>query len=140
MAAVQGESNWPRSLARLTGAIYLYIMIAAMFAEAFVRDKLIVTGDSVATARNIASSEGLWRWGVAAEVSTILSDVAVAVLLLVLMRPVSRTVSLGAAFFRLTYAAVMAASAAFLLAPLVLNVDGPAASPAAVAEMQSLVD
>jgi hypothetical protein len=115
----------PRSLARLTGGLYLYIMVAAMFAESFIRDKLIVTGDATATARNIASSQGLWRWGVAADVSTTSCDVAVTALLFILFRNVSATTSCVAAFFRLAYSATMAASAAFLIAPLLL-LDGVA--------------
>lgn len=91
-----------------------------MFAETFVRDKLIVSGDATATARNIASSQGLWRWGVAADVSTTLCDVAVTALLFVLLRHVSATTSYVAAFFRLAYSATMASSAAFLIAPLLL--------------------
>jgi len=129
MAGAAKRSS-PRVLARLIGGLYLYIMVAAMFAEAFVRDKLIVAGDAAATARNIASSEGLWRWGVAADVSTTLCDVAVAALLFILLRPVSRTTSFSAAFFRLAYSATVAASAAFLVAPLLLLGDtgGPASA------------
>ena len=125
----------PRALARLTGGLYFYIMAAAMFAEAFVRDKLIVSGDAVATVRNIASSTDLWRWGVAADVSTTLCDVAVAALLFILLKPVSRTVSFSAAFFRLAYSAVMAVNAAFLIAPLLLLGDAVHGT----AEVQSLV-
>ncbi len=127
----------PLALARLTGGLYLYIMVAAMFAEAFVRDKLIVSGDAAATARNIATSESLWRWGVAADVSTTLCDVAVAALLFVLLKPVSLTTSYSAAFFRLAYSATMAISAAFLIAPLLLLVD--TAHGLAVADIQLLV-
>ena len=129
----------PRTLARLIGGLYLYIMIAALFAEALVRDKLVVSGDIAATTKNIYSSEGLWRWGVVADVSTTLCDVAVAAVLFFLMRPVSRTGSYGAAFFRLAYSATMAASAGFLIAPLFLLGD-PAPGPAwSSAEVQSLV-
>ena len=127
----------PRALARVTGALYLYIMIAAMFAEAFVRDRLLAPGDASATARNIAASQDLWRWGVAADVSTTACDVAVAALLFFLLRPVNRAASFGAAFFRLAYAAAMAANAAFLVAPLGLlgKVSGAAPSE----QVQSLV-
>jgi hypothetical protein len=109
-------------------------MVAAMFAEAFVRDRLVVSGDAAATVRNISTSQQLWRWGVAADVSITLCDVAVAVLLFVLLRPVGRSASLGAAFFRLAYSASMAASAALLIAPLLLISREPAS-----AEVQALV-
>ena len=90
----------PRALARLAGGLYLYIMVAALFAEAFVRDKMIVSGNAAATARNIASSESMWRLGVAADVSTTLCDIAVTALLFILLKLVNRTASLSAAFFR----------------------------------------
>ncbi|WP_304169407.1 DUF4386 domain-containing protein [Phenylobacterium aquaticum] len=133
------ERPSPRALARLTGLLYLYIIVAAMFSEAFVRSRLIVSGDPAATVRNIAASEGLWRWGVAANVSTTLCDVAVAALLFVLLAPVNRTASLTAAAFRLAYAAAMAASAAFLVAPLLLLGDFASKSAIEAAQIQSLV-
>jgi uncharacterized membrane protein len=115
----------PRPLARLTGCAYLFIMAAAMFAEAFVRDRLIVSGDAATTVRNIAANDTLWRWGIAADVSTTLADIAVSALLYLLLKPVSRSLSLSAAFFRLAYSAAMAAGAAFLIAPLQLIHHAP---------------
>ena len=129
----------PRAIARLTGVLYLYIMVAAMFAEGFVRDRLIVSGNAAATAHNIAGSEGLWRWGVAADISTTVCDVAVAALLYVLLRPVSRTAAVGAACFRLAYAATVSAGAALLYAPLLLLPDAAGASAASPSLAQSLV-
>jgi hypothetical protein len=114
------SNDSPRMLSRLTGALYLFIMVAAMFAEAFVRGKLVVTGDGAATVRNIASFETLWRWSVAANVSVTVADVAIAGLLFILLRPVNFTVAMIAAFFRLTYAAAMTANAVLLTAPLLL--------------------
>ncbi len=129
----------PRTLGRVTGALYLYLMVAAMFAEAFVRDRLVVTGDAAATARNIAFSETLWRWGVVANVSTTLCDVAVAALLYVLLRPAGRAASIVAAFFRLAYSAAMAANAAFLVGPLLLLGAAPGGSAAQSSQVQSLI-
>ncbi len=129
----------PRKLARLIGALYAYIMIAAMFAEAFVRDRVVVPGNPAATAQRISSSETLWRWGVAADVSTTLCDVAVAALLYVLLRPAGRSASRTAAFLRLAYAAAMAANAVFLVAPLLLLRDTADASASDLSRVQSLV-
>ena len=128
----------PRAIARLTGVLYLCIMVAAMFAEGFVRDRLIVSGNAAATAHNIVTSEALWRGGVAADIFTTVCDVAVAALLYILLRPVSRTASFTAAFFRLAYSAAMAARAALLIAPLFLLADAAGGSAPAVAQAQSL--
>lgn len=43
----------PRIYARIGGALYLFIIVAALFAEAFVRGRLIVSGDATATAQSI---------------------------------------------------------------------------------------
>jgi hypothetical protein len=84
----------------------------------FVQSKLVVSGDPAATARNIAGSEHLYRLGLAAEVATLVCDVAVAALLYNLLRPVNRGLAVAAAFFRLAYAAPMAVTSALLAAPL----------------------
>jgi hypothetical protein len=126
-----------RGLARLTGGLYLVIMVTAMFAEAFVRNRLIVSGDPAGTLRNISAHLGAWRWGIAADLSTTLADVAVAALLFVLLRPISRAASLSAAAFRVAYSAAMVAGTALLIAPLQL-IDHPPPG-LAPAEAQALV-
>jgi hypothetical protein len=90
----------PQVYARVCGALYLYIGVAGMFAELFVRSKLVVPGDAAATTANIAANELLFRIGFSGELLHLTFDVMVAVLLYVLLRPVDRTLALMAAFFR----------------------------------------
>src|ERR1019366_9499603 len=82
-----------RSKARLAGALYLIIIIGATFAEVFVRDRLVVSGDAAATASNILAHESLYRLGGAADLT---------------------------AFFRLVHVAVMAVNSINHFAPLIL--------------------
>lgn len=91
----------PRTLARLTGLLYLVIIVCAGFSEGVVRSGLVVPGDAAATAENILASQGLFRLGLVMDLVAFLADAAVAVLLYILLRPVSRTLSLMAAGFRL---------------------------------------
>jgi hypothetical protein len=93
--------------ARAAGLLYLIIIVFGIFSEVFVRSSLIVAGDATATAHNILESEALFRIGFAADAIMLLSDVAIAVLLYVLLRPVNKTLALAAAAFRLTQAAVL---------------------------------
>lgn len=118
----------PRLLGRITGGLYLVIMIAAMFGEGFVRDTLVVSGDAALTAQNIVGSEALYRWSVVADITTTFCDVAVAALLYVLLRPVNRAGAVLAAFLRLAYSAAMALNAAFLIGPLLLLSNPPGLS------------
>jgi hypothetical protein len=93
--------------ARLAGVLYLIIIGFGIFAEVVVRSRLIATGDPQATAANILGSEWLFRMGFAADLVVFLSDVALAIILYFLFRPVSSTWSLLAAAFRLTQTAVI---------------------------------
>lgn len=83
------------------------IIVSGIFAEFFVRSSLIVRGDAASTARNITASESLFRMGIASDLVMIVSDVALALLFYVLLKPVSKSLSLLAAFFRLAQAAVL---------------------------------
>jgi hypothetical protein len=84
------------------------IIVFGLFSELYVRSSLIVPGDATTTANNIMASEGLFRVGFLADSIMFLSDVALAVLLYVLMKPVSKTLALVAAVFRLAQAVVLA--------------------------------
>jgi hypothetical protein len=99
--------------ARLAGALYLAIIVCGLFGEVAVRGQIVVAGDAAATAENLLASQGLFRAGFAAETVMAICDVALAVLLYRLLRPVNRTVALMAAAFRLVQASVIAASLMF---------------------------
>ena len=96
-----------KKTARIAGILYLIIIIAGIFAEFFVRQSLIVPGDATATANNIMASEGLFRLGIAGDLIMIMCDVALALIFYVLLKPVSKALSLLAAFFRLGQAAIL---------------------------------
>lgn len=91
----------PRRYARICGLLYLYIIVAGVFAELFVRGRLVVPSDAEATAANIGAHELLFRIGLSGELLHLSFDVGVAVILYALLRPVDRDVALLAAFLRL---------------------------------------
>lgn len=90
-----------KSKARIAGVFYLLIFICAGFAEGYVRTGVLVPGDPSATAQNILASEGIFRLGLASDLLAFVFDAIVAVLLYVILKPVSKTLSLMAAAFRL---------------------------------------
>lgn len=110
----------PRSTARVAGALYLLITLAAPFGELFVRGRIVVKNDAAATAANIVANESLYRLGGVANLIAFASDVAVALLFYELLKPAGRSVSLLAAFFRLMHAAVVAVATLTYFAPLLL--------------------
>lgn len=90
-----------KSKARMAGVFYLLIFFCAGFAEGYVRTGVLVPGDPSATAQNILASEGLFRLGLSSDLLAFVFDAIVAVLLYVILKPVSKTLSLMAAAFRL---------------------------------------
>lgn len=88
-------------LARLTGALYLIVILCAGFSQGYVRAGLIVPGDAAATADNIMASEWLFRLGFVSDLIAFLCDAAIAVLFYVLLKSAGKTLSLMAASFRL---------------------------------------
>lgn len=108
----------PRALARLGGVNYLVIIILGIFVEVFARGRVFVRGDAAATAANLGSLESLWRLGIAAELVMVLCTILSAMILYVLLRPVSRDLALLATFFSLVAIAVQAAHSLKLLEAL----------------------
>jgi Domain of unknown function (DUF4386) len=96
----------PKAQARLTGALYLVIMVAALFSELAVRSTLIVSANASVTASNILGAETLFRFSGALDIFTYVADVAIAGLLYELTRPAGQYLASVAAFFRLAYSAM----------------------------------
>jgi hypothetical protein len=108
----------PQGLARLGGALYLIIIGLGIFAEVLVRQRLLVAYDAMATAANIRAHELLWRWGIAAELFSLICVTVLLLVWVVLLRPVHRDLTILAVFFDLVAHIVQAASLVDLWATL----------------------
>jgi hypothetical protein len=98
--------------AKVAGFLYLFTMATSIFAYSL-RGRLVVVGDAVQTARNIVTSERLFR---IATVSDLIMEAGVVMLvwaLYVVLKPINRNVALLAAFWRL--------AASFIVAVTTLN-------------------
>ena len=115
----------PKRVARAAGFLYLVIIALGLTGELVVRSGIVVPGDAAATATNILEAEGLFRFGFVADSVMLLADIALAVLLYVLLRPVSKTLALLAMCFRLVQAAIIGGNLLHYHAALVALV-GPA--------------
>jgi len=114
--------------ARLAGVFYLITIVAGVFAEVFVRGRLVVRDDAAATATNILTHEALYRSGLVADLIMLLAYVAVTLLLYLLLKPVNEPLSLLAAFFSLIGIAVLAVNCLNHVAPLLLLARDPSST------------
>jgi len=108
----------PQALARIGGLLYLVIIVLGIFEEAFVRNRIVVSGDAAATAANLRSLESLWRLGIASESVLLICATALTLIFFVLLRPVSRDLALLAVLFNLVSIAVEAAVQLYLIGAL----------------------
>ena len=109
----------PRPRARITSVVYLFYFLTAVSSVLFLKG-LVVDGDAASTANNILAHQPLFRLGLATGLISTACYVAVTALFYDLFRPVNRRLSLIAAFFSLVGCAILAFSALFQIAPLVV--------------------
>ena len=102
----------PRFKARIAGGLWLMVIVAGMTAFV-IRSPLVVSGDAAATATKILASESLFRLGFGADLIAGACYMGVTVLLYRLLKPVSRSLSLLAAFFGLAGVAMEGARLLF---------------------------
>jgi hypothetical protein len=114
------SSFWPQRAARLSGLLYLVIIVCGVFAELVVRERYLVAGDAVATADNILAHESQFRWGFAADLVAGLCVVPLIYLLYEILKDANRHVARTAIFFSLVGMAVQSSALLGHFAPLVL--------------------
>ena len=110
----------PLVYARTAGILFLVILACAAFSMMYVPSHLIVPGDAAATAGNIKASESLFRWGLLGESILFLSEIVLTVMLYLLHKPVSKTLSLVAAFARLAMTVMQGTNLVFKFAALLV--------------------
>ena len=106
--------------AKAAGFLYLFTMAAANFVEFYMRGRVIVPGDAVQTAGNIAASGQLFRLVIAADLLILAAGIMLAVVLYVILKPINRSLALLAVFWRLMECSVVAATIANNFAALLL--------------------
>jgi len=117
MANLKVEPS-PQIYARIGGMLYLILILVGMFAVIFVRGKLIVPGDSEATANNISASQLLWRIGIAADLIMHVCDIPIMLIIYILLKPVNRNIAFLALLLNLIQTAVLVANQLNLVAAL----------------------
>jgi len=119
MSTMSPETS-PRVKARVAGFLYLIIIAGGLFAQIFVRDRLVVTGDAAATAQNIIAHALRYRLGFSVEVFYLLCNIPLTFLLYDLFKAVNRKLALVAGLFAFVGTAIEGVALLAHYAPLVL--------------------
>ena len=100
-------SESQRRAATVVGFSYLLALVPAIFAEFFVRDRLVVVDNAAHTALNIVAHERLFRLGIASNLTVFAIDVALITALYVVLTPINRSLALLAAAWGLIETAIL---------------------------------
>ena len=102
--------NVDRKTARIGGVLYLIIVLGSIaggiLSEMYIQSHLV--GEVVDPAGALMVPEGIYRLGFAIYLLVYASDLAAAVVLYALLRPVNKEIALLAAFFRFAEATILA--------------------------------
>lgn len=104
-----------RENARPAGLFYLGVIASGLIAEAGLRGGLIDWTDATATAGALGANLLRFRLSMAADMLMAVCDVALAVLLYRMLRPVDRTLALMAMVFRLVQMAIVSGNIMVLI-------------------------
>jgi hypothetical protein len=128
----------PRFLARITGLFFLLTILTGIFAQGFVSERLVNFGDAAATATNILTHKSLFQLGFTVYLIEMACQVAMTALFYVLLRPVSRTVSLLSAFWGLIGCIIKTFARVFYIVPLFVLGGAPSLSVFSTEQLQAL--
>jgi hypothetical protein len=131
--------NEQRYAARIAGFLYLFLMICGVVGEFYARGNLIVDGDPAKTASHIIASQHLFRFGIVSDLTAFAGDIAIALALYVVLKPVGRYLALLAAFWRVAEAAVLGAITLNSVTMLLLVTDTRYASAFSPTQVQNLM-
>ncbi|MEO8090721.1 MAG: DUF4386 domain-containing protein [Gemmatimonadales bacterium] len=128
----------PRAKARMAGAFYLLAMVAGVFAQTFVSERLVIPGDAVATAANVQAHQGLFRLGFTGYLVEMTCLIVTTTLFYDLLKPVSRSISLLAAILGVTACVIKTLSRLLYFAPVFILGDAHYLSVFSEAQRQAL--
>jgi len=128
----------PRSLARMAGVFQGLEGMTAGGGQVLVLGRLVVVGNTAATAANILGHERLFWFGFISSLIGVIFHVTWAFLLYELFKPVNRRLALLAAFVILVGCAIQAVTSLFYLAPFLVLRAGASLSAFTAEQLQAL--
>jgi len=128
----------PRAKARVAGAFEALEGLTSAYGQVMVLGRLVVYGDAAATAANLLAHERLFWLGYVSSLCGVAFHVVWIFLFYELFQPVSRRLSLLAAFVGLVVCGLQALAALLYIAPLLILKGGSALGGFTPGQLQAL--
>jgi Domain of unknown function (DUF4386) len=110
----------PSTRGRILAALYLFVIIGGITAQALISDRLVVGNDAAKTAANILANKSLYRLGFTIFMLEMVAQVGVSLLFYDLLKPVNRGVARASAVLGLTGCGIKTMARLFYYVPLIL--------------------
>ena len=110
----------PSTRGRIVAALYLFVIVTGIIAQAVIADGLIVANDATKTAANIVANKSLYRLGFTIFMLEMVAQVAVSALFYDLLKPVNRSAARVSAIIGITGSGIKTLARLFYYAPLIL--------------------
>jgi hypothetical protein len=114
----QGSDLSQRQVALVAGFALLLMAVLAPVGLFAIIENVLVPGDGAATTRQLAESENVFRIGIGCLLLNGVLDLVAAWALYILLKPVSKSFSLLAAWFRIAYTVMLVVALGHLLGSL----------------------
>jgi hypothetical protein len=118
--------------------LFLLTILGGVFAQGFVSERLVVFSNAALTANNILANKGLFQLGYTVYLIEMACQIATTALLYLLLRPVSNSVALVAAFLELSASIIKTLARVFFIMPLFVLGGAASLSVFSTGELQSL--
>jgi hypothetical protein len=128
----------PSTRGRILAALYLFVIIAGIIAQAFISDRLVVSNDAAKTAANILANKSLYRLAFTIFMLEMAAQVAVSALFYDLLKPVNRSVARLSMILGLTASGIKTMARLFFYMPLILLEGGTYLSAFEPAQLEAL--
>jgi Domain of unknown function (DUF4386) len=140
MTKTPADTTSSKKTARLTGLAYLGLAIFGLLGNVVIRSRLYVSGDAIATAAKLAEHKTLARFGIAADLMTVVTQSLAALYFYKLFRKVDAFAAGSIAAFGFMNSVALLASTVFTATALNMVVAGTVGDPTTPFMLYNLSD
>jgi hypothetical protein len=115
----------PTTRGRILAALYLFVILCGIIAQALIANPLIVADDAAQTAANILAHQSLYRLAYTIFMVEMIAQIAVSALFYDLLKPVNRSVARLSTIIGITGAGIKTLARLLYYAPLILLSGAP---------------